>query len=103
MGVCDSARSLAAWGHTVVIVARVPLIIADLALVYITWLKPLRSWEALIDIERTKGLSLSGVLFRNGACPCSSHLQLAMYATLALLSHIRTQAPYTLCEHVRYQ
>ena len=66
------------------IVARVPLIIADLALVYITWLKPLRSWEALIDIEQTKGLSLSGVLFRNGACPCS--FQLAMYATLALLT-----------------
>ena len=66
------------------IVARVPLIIADLALVYITWLKPLRSWEALIDIERTKGLSLSGVLFRNGTCHCS--FQLAMYATLVLLA-----------------
>ncbi|KAI0714154.1 hypothetical protein C8T65DRAFT_644900 [Cerioporus squamosus] len=48
-----------------VIIARVPLIAADVVLIYITWAK-LSSWDALKDIRRSKRLSLSDILFRGG-------------------------------------
>ncbi|TFK80906.1 hypothetical protein K466DRAFT_441987, partial [Polyporus arcularius HHB13444] len=50
---------------TVVYTARVPLIAADIILIYITWTK-LRSWVALRDIRQSKRLSLSDILFRGG-------------------------------------
>ncbi|TFK85769.1 hypothetical protein K466DRAFT_600890 [Polyporus arcularius HHB13444] len=46
----------------VVIISRVPLIVSDTLLIYITWTK-LRSWVALSESKR---LSLSDILFRSG-------------------------------------
>ncbi|TFK80323.1 hypothetical protein K466DRAFT_637748, partial [Polyporus arcularius HHB13444] len=51
--------------HTVVISARIPLIIADVILIYITW-SQLRCRDALNEIRQSKRLSLSNVLFRDG-------------------------------------
>ena len=47
------------------IVARVPLIIADILLIYITWTK-LSSRDTLRDIQQSKRLSLTDIFFRNG-------------------------------------
>ncbi|KAI0719741.1 hypothetical protein C8T65DRAFT_725181 [Cerioporus squamosus] len=49
----------------VVIISRVPLITADILLIYITWTK-LSSWAALRDIRFSKRLSLSDILFHGG-------------------------------------
>ncbi|TFK93423.1 hypothetical protein K466DRAFT_122404 [Polyporus arcularius HHB13444] len=49
----------------IVLISRVPLIAADLVLIYITWHK-LSSWHALRDIRHSKRLALSDVLFRGG-------------------------------------
>ncbi|KAI0694556.1 hypothetical protein C8T65DRAFT_584944, partial [Cerioporus squamosus] len=51
--------------RTVVFASRVPLIVADVILIYITWTK-LRNWGALRDIHQSKRLSLSDILFRGG-------------------------------------
>ncbi|KAI0697858.1 hypothetical protein C8T65DRAFT_18470 [Cerioporus squamosus] len=48
-----------------ILVSRVPLIIADMILIYVTWAK-LRSRDALKDIRQSKKMSLSDVLFRDG-------------------------------------
>ncbi|RDX54038.1 hypothetical protein OH76DRAFT_1479098 [Lentinus brumalis] len=48
-----------------VISARIPLIIADVILIYITW-SQLRCRDALNEIRQSKRLSLSNVLFRDG-------------------------------------
>ncbi|RPD73242.1 hypothetical protein L226DRAFT_536366 [Lentinus tigrinus ALCF2SS1-7] len=48
-----------------VILARVPLIVADIMLIYITWTN-LNSRSALQDLHRSKRLSFSDVLFRSG-------------------------------------
>ncbi len=45
--------------------ARIPLIIADVILIYITW-SQLRCRDALNEIRQSKRLSLSNVLFRDG-------------------------------------
>ncbi|RDX40551.1 hypothetical protein OH76DRAFT_1394194 [Lentinus brumalis] len=50
---------------TVIIGSRVPLVIADTLLIYITWAK-LSSKSVLEDFRLSKRLSLSDVLFRNG-------------------------------------
>ncbi|KAI0704206.1 hypothetical protein C8T65DRAFT_696620 [Cerioporus squamosus] len=50
---------------TVVIMSRVPLIAADILLIYITWTK-LSSWAALRDVRFSKRLSLSDILFHGG-------------------------------------
>ncbi|RDX41574.1 hypothetical protein OH76DRAFT_1489395 [Lentinus brumalis] len=56
----------AAQGNpTVTIISRVPLIAADILLIYITWYK-LSSWDALKAIRPSKRLQLSDVLFRGG-------------------------------------
>ncbi|TFK80705.1 hypothetical protein K466DRAFT_605107 [Polyporus arcularius HHB13444] len=49
----------------VVIISRVPLIAADVLLIYITWTK-LRGWAALTNTRQSKRLSLSEVLFSGG-------------------------------------
>ncbi|RDX54131.1 hypothetical protein OH76DRAFT_1479176 [Lentinus brumalis] len=51
--------------HTVVIISRASLIAADILLIYITWTK-LSGWAALTDIQRSKRLTLSDVLFHGG-------------------------------------
>ncbi|KAI0719782.1 hypothetical protein C8T65DRAFT_736344 [Cerioporus squamosus] len=51
--------------RTVVIVSRVPLIVADMLLIGITWTK-ISSRNALRDICQSKRLSLSDILFRDG-------------------------------------
>ncbi|RPD73241.1 hypothetical protein L226DRAFT_572324 [Lentinus tigrinus ALCF2SS1-7] len=48
-----------------VILARVPLIVADIMLIYITWTNLSRR-SALQDLRRSKRLSFSDVLFRSG-------------------------------------
>ncbi|KAI0712942.1 hypothetical protein C8T65DRAFT_695143 [Cerioporus squamosus] len=52
-------------GTAVVILSRVPLIAADILLIYITWTK-LSSWAALRGIRFSKRLSLSDILFHGG-------------------------------------
>ncbi|KAI0704196.1 hypothetical protein C8T65DRAFT_830827 [Cerioporus squamosus] len=49
----------------IVIMSRVPLIAADILLIYITWTK-LSSWAALRDMRSSKRLSLSDILFHGG-------------------------------------
>ncbi len=51
--------------RTGVYISRVPLIVADILLVYITWAN-ISSRSALIGINLDKRLSLSDILFRNG-------------------------------------
>ncbi|KAI0697844.1 hypothetical protein C8T65DRAFT_582298 [Cerioporus squamosus] len=51
--------------HPVVIISRVPLIVADILLIYITWTK-IRSRDALRDLQQSKRMSLSDILFCNG-------------------------------------
>lgn len=56
---------------TVVVIARVPLIVADVLLMYITWSK-LDGWNVLSTSttqQLSKRLSLSDVLFRGGEFP----------------------------------
>ncbi|RDX41771.1 hypothetical protein OH76DRAFT_1422926 [Lentinus brumalis] len=50
---------------TVIIISRVPLITADIILIYITW-TTLRGSATLTDIHKSKRLTLSDVLFRGG-------------------------------------
>lgn len=50
---------------TVVFASRVPLIVADVILIYLTWSK-LSSRLALRDIRQHKRLSLAEVLLRDG-------------------------------------
>ncbi|RDX49072.1 hypothetical protein OH76DRAFT_1483313 [Lentinus brumalis] len=51
--------------HILVIISRVPLISADILLIYITW-TTLRGSAALTDIRQSKRLTLSDVLFHGG-------------------------------------
>ncbi|TFK83881.1 hypothetical protein K466DRAFT_602495 [Polyporus arcularius HHB13444] len=51
--------------RTVVIIARVPLIAADILLIYITWTM-LKGRAALTHFQQSKRLTLSDVLFRGG-------------------------------------
>ncbi|KAI0682958.1 hypothetical protein C8T65DRAFT_595699 [Cerioporus squamosus] len=51
--------------HLVVIISRVPLIVADILLIYITWTK-IRGRGALRDLQQSKRMSLSDILFCNG-------------------------------------
>ena len=55
--------------RTVVIIARVPLIVADLLLIYITWTK-LSSRDVLKGIRTSKRLSLSDIFLRDGTLLC---------------------------------
>ncbi|KAI0714144.1 hypothetical protein C8T65DRAFT_154507 [Cerioporus squamosus] len=47
------------------IISRVPLIATDILLIYITWVR-LSSWSALRDVQRSRRLPLSDILFRGG-------------------------------------
>ncbi|RPD78585.1 hypothetical protein L226DRAFT_297615 [Lentinus tigrinus ALCF2SS1-7] len=49
----------------IVVIARVPLIVADMVLIYITWAR-LSGLATLRDIRQSKRLSLSDVLCRDG-------------------------------------
>ena len=49
----------------VVLAARLPLIVADIILIYITWAK-LSSRDMLRAHQKSKRLSLSDILFRDG-------------------------------------
>ncbi len=57
------------------IISRVPLIAADILLIYITWTK-LRGWIGLTEIRQSncKRLSLSVILFHGGRSPCITTL-----------------------------
>ncbi|TFK84723.1 hypothetical protein K466DRAFT_601779 [Polyporus arcularius HHB13444] len=48
-----------------VIISRVPLIAADIILIFITWTR-LRDYPALLDVRQSKRLTLLDVLFRGG-------------------------------------
>ncbi len=63
MILCICPRS---FQKTVVIISRVPLIVADILLICITWIK-LNSRSALKGIQQSRRLSLSDILFRDGA------------------------------------
>ncbi len=64
-------RTLTLGTLAVVIISRVPLIVSDTLLIYITWTK-LRSWVALRESKR---LSLSDILFRSGTCLISAQVR----------------------------
>ncbi len=52
--------------HTEIVISRVPLIVADMILIYITWTR-LSSRDALrVDLRRSKRPSLQDILFRDG-------------------------------------
>ncbi|RDX49138.1 hypothetical protein OH76DRAFT_1483354 [Lentinus brumalis] len=51
--------------RTVVMISRIPLTIADIMLIYITWTQ-LNGWDALMNVRQSKRLSLSDILFRGG-------------------------------------
>ncbi|RDX49092.1 hypothetical protein OH76DRAFT_1483321 [Lentinus brumalis] len=51
--------------YIVAIISRVPLIVADVILIYITWTN-LRGCAALTEIQHSKRIRLSDVLFRGG-------------------------------------
>ncbi|TFK85283.1 hypothetical protein K466DRAFT_495031, partial [Polyporus arcularius HHB13444] len=51
--------------RTVIIISRVPLVVADILLIYVTWVK-LSSREALRGIRQSRRPSLSDVLFCDG-------------------------------------
>ncbi|TFK85292.1 hypothetical protein K466DRAFT_588226 [Polyporus arcularius HHB13444] len=71
---------------TVVIISRVPLIAADILLVYITWTK-LSSSATLADIRQSKRRSLSDTLFRGGIILFALNvLHLLLTATAVSLS-----------------
>ncbi|TFK78432.1 hypothetical protein K466DRAFT_614166 [Polyporus arcularius HHB13444] len=53
------------FGIFITIISRVPLIAADIILIYITW-TTLRGSATLTDIHKSKRLTLSDVLFRGG-------------------------------------
>ncbi|TFK78246.1 hypothetical protein K466DRAFT_507600, partial [Polyporus arcularius HHB13444] len=53
------------FGLFITIISRVPLIAADIILIYITW-TTLRGSATLTDIQKSKQLTLSDVLFRGG-------------------------------------
>ncbi|TFK83873.1 hypothetical protein K466DRAFT_602488 [Polyporus arcularius HHB13444] len=61
----DTAVYLRSESETVVMISRIPLTIADIMLIYITW-KQLNGWDALMNVRQSKRLSLSDILFRGG-------------------------------------
>ncbi len=59
----------------VTVISRVPLIVADMLLIYITWTK-LNARSSLRDIQQLdKRRSLSDILFRDGTSICSSDFE----------------------------
>ncbi len=59
----------------VTVISRVPLIVADMLLIYITWAK-LNARSSLRDIQQLdKRRSLSDILFRDGTSICSSDFE----------------------------
>ncbi|RDX40543.1 hypothetical protein OH76DRAFT_1450645 [Lentinus brumalis] len=65
LGTDDTTPVLDVRNHTVVIISRVPLIVADCLLIYITWTK-LSGRTALKDIRQSRRLSFSDILLRDG-------------------------------------
>ncbi|RDX41488.1 hypothetical protein OH76DRAFT_1489418 [Lentinus brumalis] len=67
LGLLVFTLSLAPVGANavIVIISRVPLVAADMILIYITWTK-LRGWATLTDIRQSKRLALSDILLRGG-------------------------------------
>ncbi|TFK85763.1 hypothetical protein K466DRAFT_600885 [Polyporus arcularius HHB13444] len=61
----SSSNIKRAFWVAIVFISRVPLIVADMLLIYITWTK-LSSKDALRGIGQSKRLSLSDILFRSG-------------------------------------
>ncbi|KAI0697855.1 hypothetical protein C8T65DRAFT_698026 [Cerioporus squamosus] len=75
--------------YTVTIVSRVPLIVADTFLIYITWTKLSSSGGAIGNIRQSKRLSLSDILLRNGTMyfvyvPQNSPLKTGQSLTLVI-------------------
>ncbi|RDX54075.1 hypothetical protein OH76DRAFT_1398366 [Lentinus brumalis] len=71
------------FGHLpVVIISRVPLILADVLLVYITWTN-ISSRDTLTVVRASKRLSLSDILFRDGTDP-----QLIVSSAMSILNVI---------------
>ncbi|KAI0688120.1 hypothetical protein C8T65DRAFT_675149, partial [Cerioporus squamosus] len=64
-GCSETDNTTEAIALKLVIISRVPLIISDMLLIYITWTK-ISSREALRDVRQLKRPSLSNILFCNG-------------------------------------
>ncbi len=72
------------------IISRVPLIAADIILIYITW-KKLRGLVTLTDVRQSKRLTLADILFRGGMSGqylCSWHCSLRSFDRLTLRTGI---------------
>ena len=93
-------RILTLNDFVVVIVARVPLIIADILLIYITWTK-LSSRDTLRDIQQSKRLSLTDIFFRNGLFyfVCRESRRTLKLTILYILLH--AQGLYISCTSLR--
>ncbi|KAI0697854.1 hypothetical protein C8T65DRAFT_582330, partial [Cerioporus squamosus] len=65
LGTDNETEALSVKHCTVIAVSRVPLIVTDLLLVYITWAKT-SSRSTLRDMRQSKRLSLSDILIRDG-------------------------------------
>ncbi|TFK82270.1 hypothetical protein K466DRAFT_590631 [Polyporus arcularius HHB13444] len=76
----------------VVIISRVPLILADVLLVHITWTK-LSSRDTLKVVRASKRLSLSDILFRDGTDP-----QLIVSSAMSILNVIHLTFSVTAVE-----
>ncbi|RDX54020.1 hypothetical protein OH76DRAFT_1469432 [Lentinus brumalis] len=64
-GCLETDSTSSALNLRVVFASRIPPIVADVLLIYITWTK-LKNWGALRNIQQSKRLSLSDILFRGG-------------------------------------
>ncbi|TFK82985.1 hypothetical protein K466DRAFT_666166 [Polyporus arcularius HHB13444] len=91
LGLLVFALSLAPVGanSVIVIISRVPLVAADMILIYITWTK-LRGWATLTDIRQSKRLALSDILLRGGMSRariiCSEYTGIIYFAILFVLN-----------------
>ena len=63
-GLYQSTRTVL-QNHTVTFISRIPLIVADVLLILITWTR-LNRRDALRGMRQSRRLSLSEILFRDG-------------------------------------
>ncbi|TFK83407.1 hypothetical protein K466DRAFT_555099 [Polyporus arcularius HHB13444] len=73
--------------------SRIPLIVAELLLIYITWTK-LSSRSTFDDVRKSKRLSLPGILFRTGMYTVALFVLNVLHLGLTLTSVTVFIAPY---------
>ncbi|KAI0714146.1 hypothetical protein C8T65DRAFT_828873 [Cerioporus squamosus] len=84
-GCVRTVNTTDALGIRFVLISRVPLIVADLILIYITWTK-LSSRDALKNIGQSKRLSLSTILFNGARQKSDSHAGTIYFVVLSVMN-----------------